>query len=440
MSATPRPAAEPRQFPANPAVPARIGLGVIAGFLAIFALWSAWAPLSGAAIAAGNLKAEGSRQTVQHPYGGVVQRLMVREGDRVAKGQVLVVLSDAEPRAKLDVLLAEDGAQKAAEARLIAQRDNLTEPDFEGVFAVHGRGAAIVQAAASEKAILAAQRRQYDAEGDVLRQRIAQLKEQAAGAKARIDGAERQAASVKDELGGVQQLAQSGYAPRTRVMALERTVAQLESERGVAAADAARAQQAIGEAEIEIAKLERKRVTEVTTELRAAQSKLAELAPKIDAARDVLGRTQVTAPATGSVVGLSVFTEGGVIQPGGKLLDIVPADDSLIAEGRLLLSDVDEVRAGRAADVRLTSVPRNERPTIRGEVMTVSADRLTDERTGQGYYAVRARLDADDVRNARLDLQSGMPVEIVMPTRARTLVAYLIGPLLDEMSTAFRER
>jgi HlyD family type I secretion membrane fusion protein len=425
---------------ANPATPARLGVAVIVAFVAIFALWSAWAPLSGAAIAAGNLKAEGSRQTVQHPYGGVVKQLLVREGDRVARGQVLVILSDAEPRAKLDVLLAEDGALKATEARLVAERDGKPEPDFEEVFAAHGRSSATVQAAASEKAILAARRRQYDAETESLRQRIAQFKEQAAGAIARVDGADRQATLFREELTGARQLAQSGYTPRTRVMALERNLAQVESERGVAEADIARSRQAIGEAEVEIAKLERKRITDIATELRTTQAKIAELAPKIDAARDVLDRTSVTAPATGSVVALSVFTEGGVIQPGAKLLDIVPAEDSLIAEGRLLLSDVDEVRAGRAADIRLTSLPRNERPIIRGEVMTVSADRLTDDRTGQGYYAVRARLDADDVRSARLDLQSGMPVEIVMPTRARTLVAYLVGPLLDEMSNAFRER
>jgi HlyD family type I secretion membrane fusion protein len=425
---------------ANPAVPGRIGIAVIAAFVATFVLWSAWAPLSGAAIAAGNLKAEGNRQTVQHPYGGVVKQLLVKEGDRVTKGQVLVVLSDSEPRAKLDVLLTEDGALKATEARLIAERDGQPKPDFDEVFAVHGRSPATVQAAASEKAILAARRRQYDAEVDALRRRIDQFREQAAGATARVEGATRQAALVNEELTGARELAKSGYTPRTRVMALERSLAQFESERGVAEADIAKAQQAIGEAEVEIAKLERKRITDIATELRSTQSKIAELAPKIDAARDVLDRTEVTAPATGSVVALSVFTEGGVIQPGAKLLDIVPAEDSLIAEGRLLLSEVDEVRAGRAADIRLTSLPRNERPIIRGEVMTVSADRLTDDRTGQGYYAVRARLDPADVRKAHVDLQSGMPVEIVMPTRARTLAAYLVGPLLDEMSNAFRER
>jgi HlyD family type I secretion membrane fusion protein len=425
---------------ANPAVPARLGIAVIAAFVAVFVLWSTWAPLSGAAIAAGNLKAEGNRQTVQHPYGGVVKQLLVKEGDRVTKGQVLVVLSDAEPRAKLDVLLAEDGALKATEARLIAERDGKAEPDFDAVLAVHGRSPATVQAAASEKAILAARRRQYDAEADALRRRIDQFREQAAGATARVDGATRQGALVTEELNGARELAKSGYTPRTRVMALERSLAQFDSERGVAEADIAKAQQAIGEAEVEIAKLDRKRITDIATELRSTQSKIAELAPKIDAARDVLDRTEVTAPATGSVVALSVFTEGGVIQPGAKLLDIVPAEDSLIAEGRLLLSEVDEVRAGRAADIRLTSLPRNERPIIRGEIMTVSADRLTDDRTGQGYYAVRARLDANDVHKARVELQSGMPVEIVMPTRARTLAAYLVGPLLDEMSNAFRER
>jgi HlyD family type I secretion membrane fusion protein len=287
---------------------------------------------------------------------------------------------------------------------------------------------------------MAARRRQYEAETGTLRQRIAQLEEQIRGSSAKLEGAERQGASIGEELNGARQLAASGYTPKTRVLALERSAAQLEADRGLAIADIARARQAIGETEIEIAKVDRTRMTDITNELRTVQAKIAQLGPRIEAAKDVLSRTQVTAPATGAVVGLSVFTEGGVIQPGARLLDIVPRDNPLIAEARLPLSDVNEVSLGRSADVRLTSIPRNERPTIRGEVMTVSADRLTDEHSGQGYYSIQVRLNAEDVKKARLELQSGMPVEIVMPTRARTLVDYLVSPLLDEMTRAFREK
>jgi HlyD family type I secretion membrane fusion protein len=424
----------------NPSRPAKIGIGVVLLFVAVLAAWGALAPLSGAAIAGGNLQVEGKRQSVQHPYGGVVKRLLVKEGDSVVKGQVVLLLSETEPRAQLDVLLVEDAALKATELRLIAERDGVAEPAFDAMVGEHRASRAAVQAVASERAIMTARRRQYESEAGALRQRIAQLEEQIRGSSARVEGAERQGVSIGEELAGARRLAASGFTPKTRVLALERSAAQFEADRGSAMADVAKARQAIGEAEIEIAKLDRQRVIEIANELRTTQAKIAQLSPKIDAARDVLERTQVTAPATGAVVGLAVFTEGGVIQPGARLLDVVPSDNPLIVEARLRLSDVNEVTPGRAADVRLTSIPRNERPTIRGEVMTVSADKLTDDRSGQGYYSIQVRLDADDVKKAKLDLQAGMPAEIVMPTRARTLVDYLLSPLLDEMTGAFREK
>ena len=432
--------APPFRAPSDPWRPTIVGLLVLVLFVVVVLVWGSLAPLSGAAIATGNLQVEGRRQSVQHPYGGVVKRIFVKEGDSVMKGQVVLLLSDTEPRAKLDVLQVEDSAVKATEARLIAERDGAATPTFDAVLREHLGSHASRQAVASEAALMTARLRQFESEAGTLRQRIGQLEEQIRGTSARLEGAERQAASVGEELGGVRQLAASGFAPKTRVMALERNAAQLEADRGQAAADIARARQAIGEAETELAKLERARMTDIANELRSVQGRIAELGPKIDAAKDVLERTQVTAPAAGAIVGLSVFTEGGVIQPGARLLDVVPKDNPLFVDARLQLSDVNEVNSGRSADVRLTSIPRSERPTIRGEVMNVSADRLTDERSGQGYYSVQVRLDPQDVKKVRFDLQAGMPAEVVMATRARTLVDYLLSPLLDEMTRAFREK
>lgn len=432
--------APPFRAPSDPWQPAKAGIVVLALFAVIVVAWGAFAPLSGAAIAVGNLQVESRRQSVQHPYGGVVKRLYVKEGDSVVKGQVVLLLSDTEPRSQLDVLMVEDAALKATEARLMAERDGATAATFDVILREHRGSRAAVQAAASEAAVMTARRRQYESETGSLRQRIAQLEEQIRGASARLQGAERQAALIGEELSGARQLAASGFTPRNRVLALERNAAQLEADRGQAIADIARSRQAIGEAEIELAKLDRGRMTDITNELRSTQGKIAELGPKIDAAKDILERTEVTAPASGSVVGLSVFTEGGVIQQGARLLDVVPKDNPLIVEARLQLSDVNEVAVGRSADVRLTGLPRSERPTIRGEIMTVSADRLTDERSGQGYYSIQVRLDPQDVKGARVDLQAGMPVEVVIPTRARTLVDYLVSPLLDEMTRAFREK
>jgi HlyD family type I secretion membrane fusion protein len=421
------------------AAPSWLGTGTIALFLIVFAAWSVFAPMSGAVIAPGNLQVEGQRQAVQHPYGGVVSELRVREGDHVSKGQILLVLSSTEPRAQLDILLAERDALLAEESRLIAERDKLPDPSFDSL-RERRHQTTVAQAMANEVAIMQARSRQVATQTEIQRQRIAQLTEQIGGLAKQAAGLERQRDLLEEEASGARQLLPMGAIPKTRVLALGRDAAQLEADLGARRAEIARVQEAIGEANLEIARIERTMMSEITDRLRVVQSKLLAIEPKIQAASDVLRRTDIVAPASGAVVGLSVFTEGGVIQAGAKLLDVVPLDNALIVEARLQLNDISEVAIGREADIRLTSLRRGERPPIRGEITVVSADRITDERSGQAYYAVRIRMSAEDVRNAGVALQSGMAVEVMVPTRGRTLVEYLIGPLLDEISGSLRER
>lgn len=431
---------EPQRLRVNPAVPARIGFAAIVLFVAALVLWGTLAPVSGAAIAEGKLQVEGRRQTVQHPYGGVVERMMVRDGQKVTKGQVLFTLSDTEPRARLGVLMAERDARLAQAQRLIAERDERRDPGFTKELVDRASEPSVAQAMANERALMTSRWRQFETETGVQRQTLAGLTEKVDGLKAQLDGIERQHQLVEEEAEGSRSLLAKGLTPKTRVLALEREIARLLADAGAKRSEIANAREGIKGAELEIARLERQRVNEITGELRDVQAKLVELNPKLDAARDVLARTMITAPATGAVVGLSVFTEGGVVQPGAKMLDVVPSGDPLIAEAELRLTDVNEVKTGQTADVRLTSFTRNERPTISGEVLTVSADRLTDERSGEGYYAVQIRLDPADVDKANVELSAGMPAEIIVTTRPRTLIDYLVGPMVDEITGAFRER
>lgn len=419
--------------------PAIAGFAAIGGFVALLALWAVFAPLSGAAIAPGTLQVEGRRQTVQHPYGGVINDLAVADGDQVVKGQVLVTLSDAEPRARLDVLLVERDSLLAQESRLTAERDGTEAPDFAVLEQRRGEDR-VSQAIANEMAILAARRRQHRTAADIFRQKAVQVGELRRGLQAQIEGLTRQRGLVEEEATGARTLLASGYTPRTRVLGLERDLARIDSDIGARQAELTRAQEAVGETELEIARLDRVMIAEVTEQLRQTQAKLAELAPKIVVARDALARTAITAPATGTVVSATVFTEGGVVQAGARLLDIVPADNPLTVEARLPLGDVSEVSRGQPADVRLVSINRTERPNIRGEVVLISADRTVDERSGTAYYPMRVTMNPEDVRNARVELKSGMAAEIVVTTRPRSLVDYLIGPLADEISGSFREK
>jgi HlyD family type I secretion membrane fusion protein len=429
-----------RAFYARPGRPALLGAGVVGAFAAAMTMWGTLAPISGAAIASGNLQVEGRRQSVQHPYGGVVRQLPVRDGAHVEKGQLLIALDDSDPRAKLEVLVADRDAALAAEARLIAERDGRNAPDFGADLRAHDEKAAVRQSMANEAAMMAARKHQFDAETAVLRGKIAEREAQIVGTQAQLTGTEKQHELLTDELNGAQQLFAQGYTPKIRVLALQRESAKLQADIGAQQASIASMQQQIAQNDLEIAKAERARMSEITDQLRATENKLAELAPKIDAATDVLARTRITAPATGSVVGLDVFTEGGVVQPGARLMDIVPSDNPLIVAARLRLSDINDVAVGRRAEVQLTGVNYVERPRLYGTVQTVSADRLTDDKSGQGYYAVEVALDPNDVKNSYVELQPGMPAEVIVPTRSRTLFEYLLGPLRDEITRAFRER
>ncbi|MGL3110031.1 HlyD family type I secretion periplasmic adaptor subunit [Bradyrhizobium sp. BR 1432] len=424
---------------ARPGRPALVGAIVVGAFASAMTLWGTLAPISGAAIASGNLQVEGRRQSVQHPYGGVIRQLLVRDGAHVEKGQLLLVLDDSDPRAKLDVLVADRDASRAAQARLMAERDGQAAPEF-GVDPKDARPA-LRQAMANEIAMMAARKHQFEAETAVLRRKIAELNAQIDGTQAQLTGAEKQRELLSDEMTGAQHLYEQGYTPKTRILALQREDAKLQADIGAQRASIAGMQQQIAQNEAEIAKAERARMSEITDQLRSTENKLAELAPKIDAATDVVTRTQIRAPATGSVVGLDVFTEGGVIQPGAKLMDIVPSDNPLIADAQLKLSDINDVTVGRRAEIRLTGVNYVERPRLYGTVRTVSADRVTNDKAGgPGYYAVEVSLEPEDVKKSRIELQSGMPAEVIVPTRPRTLFEYLFGPLRDELTRAFRER
>lgn len=428
-----------RAYYARPGRPALVGAIVVGAFASAMTLWGTLAPISGAAIASGNLQVEGRRQSVQHPYGGVIRQLLVRDGVHVEKGQLLLVLDDSDPRAKLDVLVADRDASRAAQARLMAERDGHAAPEF-GVDPKDAKPA-LRQAMANEVAMMAARKHQFEAETAVLKGKTAELTAQIDGTRAQLTGTEKQRELLSDEMNGAQRLYEQGYTPKTRILALQREDAKLQADIGAQRATIAGMQQQIAQNQAEIAKAERARMSEITDQLRSTENKLAELAPKVEAATDVVTRTQIRAPATGSVVGLDVFTEGGVIQPGAKLMDIVPSDNPLIVDAQLKLSDINDVAVGRRAEIRLTGVNYVERPRLYGTVRTVSADRVTNDKAGgPGYYAVEVSLEPEDVKKSRIELQSGMPAEVIVPTRPRTLFEYLFGPLRDELTRAFRER
>jgi len=429
-----------RETYANPWRPARIGFGVIAGFALLLGTWGVAAPLSGAVIANGSLQVEGRRQHVQHPYGGVVRKILVREAQRVRRGDVLITLSDTQPRAKYDVLKQNQLALLAEKARLIAERDLRDKPDFAALMPREPDLAAAAEFIRNEESVLASRTQQYAARIDVARQQIIQLQEESGGIRSQIEGLTRQAGLLAEEMVGLRKLAKSKIASRNQVMALESRQSEAAAAIASRRAQLASASAKISEAKLRITELERERIAEATASLQGVDAKLAELGPNLETAADVLARSQIRAPATGTVVGLKIYTEGGVVEAGASLLEIVPSDSPLFVEAKLRLSDISDVRSGQVADIRLSGVPRDIRPKIAGSVRSISADSLADQTTGAGYYALQIALDRKDIERASIALQPGMPVQAIIETQPRTLAEYLAGPLIDEVTGAFRER
>jgi len=421
--------------------PAFLGWLVIAVFFGAFGGWAALAPLNGAVVASAVVKVEGNRKSVQHLDGGIVRTLNVREGDHVEQGAVLIVLDDTQTRAEYSVLSEQYHVLRASEARLLAElagRDELTRPaelaarDGDAFVGDIWKGQ--VEQFRSRRATLDGQRR-------VIGEKIKQLGAQIEGAEAQGRAYTDQLDSVRDEAASVRPLVEKTLLPRPRLLQLERTASGLEAQIADTRASVAKAREAIGEQELQAAQLGKDRIAEVTKDLHEVQSRLLETIPKRMNAAAVLGRMEIRAPYAGRVVGLSVFSIGGVIQRGEKILDIVPDTGDLTVEAEIAVEDISELRPGMQAEIRLTAYKQHIVPTIRGEVMQVSADRLVDPRTNAAHYIAAIRPDAAEL--ARLDgvrLYPGMPATVTVMTEARTALDYFVGPLAHSFHKAFRQR
>jgi HlyD family secretion protein len=430
-------------IPDRPAARAPIlaGLAIVALFFGGFGGWAAWAPLSSAAVAPGQVRVDSHRKTVQHLEGGIIREILVREGDEVRAGQVLIRLDDTQPGATSDALSGQYDALRALEARLIAERDWLPAIDFPPILAQRRGNPAIQAMLAGQETIFSSRRRALDGQLGILKQRIEQLRSEIAGYRAQVASLEMQSALIKTEIQGAEELAHKGLERKTRLLELQREAANLEGNRGQQLNLIARAEQGIGETEMQMVDLANKLSNEVVAELRDTQTKLAEIEEKLRAALDVKGRTEIVAPQSGLIVNLRHFTSGGVLKAGEPVLDVVPQDDKLIIEAEVRPLDIEAVHAELPAEVRLTAYKQRRTPTVSGTVVHVSADSLLNERTGQPYYVAHVEIAPEQL--ARLEgvkLYPGMPAEVMIVTGKRTALEYLLDPVRDSFARAFREK
>jgi HlyD family type I secretion membrane fusion protein len=426
-------AAPPASLLAALRAPLLSGLTAGVAFFGGFGGWATFAPLDGAAIASGVLSVESSRKAVQHLEGGIVGAVLVRDGDFVEAGQPLVRLDETRPRAALEMLKVQRAAAAALSARLIAERDGSDEVSFPDWLA----GGAEARA---EENVFMARRQAVQGQTAILSQQISQHHEEIAALSAEIVAARRQGALIGEEIADVQTLFDKGLERKARLLALQRQAAEIEGEKNRNEAMIAKVRRDIGETELKIVELRTAVLNEAVEGLRETQEQLAKLGEEIRAAEDVLTRTMVAAPSSGVVVNLQVHAAGAVIQPGQQLMELVPQDDRLVVEARVEPGDVDVVHSGLPAQVKLTAFNQRYTPTLDGRVEWISADRLTDQRTGQPYYV--ARVELAEGQEKRLDwsaLHPGMPAEVMIATGSRTMLDYLVSPLFRALDRAGRE-
>jgi HlyD family type I secretion membrane fusion protein len=386
--------------------------------------WAGTVPLASAALAPGVVAVAGFRKTVQHLEGGIVRELLVAEGDRVEAGQLLLRLDDPRIKAELDALDAQLVAAAALEARLEARAG---EP-------VAGL------ALASQAELLRARGEALRGQQAILRQRIARQREQIAGLDGQMAAQARERAILQAELEGLRPLAARGVVAKSRLWSLERQEAQLEAAGAENRADAAAAEQAIGELELALGELQAQRAAEIAGELRQVQERRLALAGELAAKRDTFERTGVRAPIAGIVVDRRIHTPGGVLAAGSPVLDLVPVDAPLVIEARVDPKDRDVVAPGQEASVRFTAFSQRVASSVRARVQAISADRLVDAATGQGWYRALIELVEDPgpaLGGARL--HPGMQATVMIVTGERTALAYLARPILASVQQALRE-
>ena len=412
--------------------PALLGTAVAVGFFGVLGGWSVAAPLATAAMAAGEIMVESHRKTVQHLEGGIVDRILVREGDQVAAGQVLVRLDTTQAEASLTQYAGQLDAQRALAARLAAERDGLAEVVFPVALP-----SAIVD---GQRRIFHTRKTMLEGQRAILARRIDQLAAQIDGGRRQLAALGRQRALIEDELDGALKLLDHGLMQRTRVLALQREAAALDGRMGELESEVAAKQQAIGETQLSMVSLDSVRADEVARELREVETRIAELEQRVHANRDVLARQDILAPVAGQVVDLRIFSRRGVIAPAQPLMDIVPERDDLWVTVRVSPTDVDVVRPGQPAQVLLAAFNQRMVPPLPGRLATLSADRLIDEKTGQPYFVGRIDLDAEALKHLHgIALTPGMPVQAMIVTGEQTLFHYVLSPLRASLTRAMKE-
>lgn len=412
---------------------------VLAGFGG-FILWATFAPLDKGVPVPGTVTVASHLQAVQHQIGGIIDSILVKEGDHVAVGQVLVRMNDVQLKAQAEITRSQLYTARTVEARLLAERDGIKEITFPQDLLTIQHDPRIANNIITQKQLFTS--RQL-----ALHHEIAALEENIAGSKMQLRGLEASRSSkntqlkfLEEQLVNLRDLAQDGFVPRNRVLELERTYTQLIGEISAETGNIGRIQRQIAELEQRRIHRQQEYQKEVRQQLSDIKREVDSLSSRLSGQDFELANVEVKAPVDGIVVGMNVFTEGGVISPGFKLMDIVPSDDMLIITGQVPVHLIDRVHVDLPVDLIFSALNQKKTPNIPGTVTQVSADRLMDERSGLPFYNIKAKVTPEGMKKLTdQQIRAGMPVEIFIKTGERSLMSYLFKPILDRVHSALSE-
>src|SRR5262245_49591874 len=425
---------EPRMF-------AAVGYGIILFCFLGLGGWAAVTPLGIAVVASGFVTTEGNKKTIQHLEGGIIKEILIREGQHVEAGQIILRLDETAPKANVEIYGNQLYAAVARESRLAAEVDGSPEIRFPEELTGAANNPIAAKAIDDQLGQFRERRASLDGQISILSSRVDQLREQIEGIDQQRAANEAQVKFINDELRDVRSLYEKSLIPKTRWLALERESARLSGEIGRAIADRAKAEKSIGENELQMQQTKQKFQEEAGRDLVDTREKLRELRSKFVVAQDALRRLDIQAPVTGRVQNLKVFTVGAVARQGEPLLEIAPDQDRLVIQAHVATLDIQGVHAGNVAEVRFPAFHDRALPMIAGTILSISQDRLMDESTKQPYYLALIDVPEGNIpTHYRGKVASGMNAEVIMPTIERTALNYLVEPLRNRMRTAFRER
>lgn len=420
---------------------ALVGAATIA--LLIFGLggWAVSTNLTAAVVAPGSIVVEGSVRKVQHPTGGVVGEIRVKDGDLVQAGEIVLRLDETVTRANLAVVTKTLDELTLRRIRLEAERDGLSElgwpPEVRARSAVEPDFLKSVQ---GEETLYSARRNVLQGQRSQLSERVKQIGEEVKGLEIQIAAKREQLRLIAQELEGLEKLFKQNLVPITRLIELKRENARLSGEEGQFVAEMARARARIAETELQLLSLDQEQRKEVSTELRDVQAKLGEYVERKVTAEDQLKRIELRAPISGAVHQLAVHTVGGVIGPAEQVMLIVPTQEALTIEVRIQPQDIDQIALGQTVFVRFSAFHHATTPEVLGKLTRVSADLTTDQRSGASWYTGKVAVSDEELKKLEGQrLLPGMPVEAYVRTADRTALTYLTKPLTDQIARAFRE-